>query len=182
MKITILDGNSAEADRGFDTYISDLIVELQSRGHGIEHSRLSQLKLHLCTGCWSCWIKTPGRCSLKDDGPRVLESYLSADLVLFATPLSLGFVSGVMKKAIDKLIPLFLPQIILYQGECVHAPRYERYPALGCLLHRGEYDEEDVTITREYLRRYAFHFQTDLALDATTDTPMEEVCHAVDRL
>jgi multimeric flavodoxin WrbA len=182
MNITIIDGNPTRADGPFDTYMTGLTEGLQSRSHQVEHFRLSQLNLHLCTGCWTCWVKTPGRCSQKDDAIQILTSYLASDLVVFATPLRLGFVSGVMKGLIDRLVPLFLPPIELYRKECVHSQRYDRYPALGCLLHRGEYEDEDVDITREYLRRYAFHFQTDLALDATSDMTTDEVCRAIDSL
>ena len=182
MRIALIDAGDTEPRGRYDAYMDYLVGRLERRGHVVDHLRLTQLKLHPCTGCWSCWVKTPGRCAQSDDSSRVLRAYLAADLVVFATPLSLGFVRGVMKEMIDKLIPLFCPQIEVYRGECVHTRRYDRYPALGCLLDRDGYDEEDVSLTREYFRRYAFHFQTDLALEADTDLTPEEVCDAVDRL
>lgn len=27
---------------------------------------LTQIVVNNCTGCWSCWWKTPGRCTQKD--------------------------------------------------------------------------------------------------------------------
>jgi len=182
IRIAIIDAGDAEPDGRYDTYMGDLVRQLESRGHLIDHLRLTQLRLHPCTGCWSCWVKTPGRCAQSDDSSRVLRAYLAADLAVFATPLSLGFVRGVMKEMIDKLIPLFCPQIEIYRGECVHTRRYDRYPMLGCLLHRGDDEDEDVSVTRAYFRRYAFHFQTDLVLEADTDLTPEEVRDAVDRL
>jgi len=181
MRVTLIDAGSAEPGGRYDAYMGDLLQQLERRGHAVDHLRLTQLKLRPCTGCWSCWVKTPGRCAQPDDTSRVLQSYLAADLVVFATPLSLGFVTGVMKELLDKLIPLFCPHIEVYRGECVHTRRYDRYPELGCLLDRHAYDEEDMSLTREYFRRYAFHFQTDLALEADTDLTPEEVCDAVDR-
>jgi hypothetical protein len=182
MRIVFIDAGDAEPSGEYDAYVGDLVRLLEGHGHVVDQLRLCQLRLHPCTGCWSCWMKTPGRCSQPDDSSRVLRAYLASDLVVFATPLSLGFVRGVMKQTIDKLIPLFCPQIEVYRGECVHTRRYDRYPALGCLLGRGGYDEDDVSLTREYFRRYAFHFQTDLALEADTTMAVEEVCDAVDRV
>lgn len=182
MRISLIDAGAVESGGQYDVYTGDLVRQLVQRGHLVDHVHLTQLDLRPCTGCWSCWVKTPGRCAQPDDSGQVLRSYLAADLVVFATPLSLGFVRGVMKVMLDKLIPLFCPHIEVYHGECVHTRRYHRYPALGCLLHRGDYDGEDVSITREYFRRYAFHFQTDLILEADTDLTPEEVCDAIDRL
>jgi hypothetical protein len=182
MRIVLIDAGDAESRGCYDAYMGALVCQLERHGHLVDHLRLTQLKLRPCTGCWSCWVNTPGRCTQRDDSSRVLRAYLAADLVVFATPLSLGFIRGVMKEMIDKLIPLFSPHIEVYRGECVHTRRYDRYPALGCLLGRDGYDEEDVSLTREYFRRFAFHFQTDLALEADTDLTPEKVCDAVDRL
>ena len=182
MRIALIDAGAVEPSGRYDSYIGDLVRQLERRGHVVDHLSLTRLNLRPCTGCWSCWIKTPGRCAQPDDSSRVLRAYLAADLVVFATPLSLGFVRGVMKQMIDKLIPLFCPHIEVYRGECVHTRRYGRYPSLGCLLDRDGYDEEDVSLTREYFRRYAFHFQTDMALEADTDLTPVEVCDALDRL
>jgi multimeric flavodoxin WrbA len=182
MNIALIDAGPMGSGGRYDAYIGELVRQLGQRGHPVDHVRLPHLKLSHCIGCWSCWVQTPGRCSLRDDGSRVLRSYLASDLVVFATPLSLGFVSGMMKRMLDRLIPLFCPHIEIYRGECVHTRRYDRYPAVGCLLHRGDYDEEDVSVTREYFRRYAFHFQTDLALEASTALTPEEVCDAIDCL
>jgi hypothetical protein len=181
MNIALIDAG-AESGGWYDAYISALVRRLESHEHSVERLRLAQLKLHPCTECWSCWVKTPGRGGQAGDSTQVLRAYLAADLVVFATPLSLGFVTRVMKVMIDKLIPLFCPPIEVYRDECVHTRRYDRYPALGCLLGRDGYGEEDVFITRNYFRRYAFHFQTDLALEADTDLTPEEVCDAFDRL
>jgi hypothetical protein len=85
-----------------------------------------------------------------------------------------------MKGALDRLTMLFLPHIELHQGQCVHSPRYEDYPALGFLLHKGPHDDDDARITGQYFRRYAFHFQTEPVLEATTDSTPREVCDALD--
>jgi multimeric flavodoxin WrbA len=187
MKITILDGGagSNEADgesARYAAYLEDVIARLESSGHRVRHFRLAELKLRSCTGCWSCWLKTPGRCPQKDDTATVIREYLDSDLVLFATPLRLGFLSALTKKMLDKLVTVFLPHIEIFRGEFVHAKRYDRYPALGCLLHAGEYDAQDLEITTEYFRRYAFHFQTELAIAAHTKQAPKEVLDAIDDL
>jgi multimeric flavodoxin WrbA len=186
MRITIIDGDPDSANNTggapYRTYLSETIGLLAANGHDIRHLRLAEMTVHLCTGCWSCWVKTPGRCPHKDDTATVIKTYLDSDLVLFATPLRLGFVSALMKAMLDKIVALFLPHIEIYQGEFIHSKRYETYPALGCLLHPGDFDEEDAAITTAYFQRYAFHFQTALALTADTTHSPKEVSDAIGHL
>jgi multimeric flavodoxin WrbA len=187
LKITIIDGGagSNETDGGsarYAAYLVEVIAGLESSGHRVRRFRLAELKLRSCTGCWSCWLKTPGLCPQKDDTAAVVREYVDSDLVLFATQLKLGFLSALTKTMLDKLVTLFLPHIEIFRGEFVHSQRYDRFPALGCLLHAGEYDAEDLEITTEYFRRYAFHFQAELAIAANTNQSPKEVLDAIDNL
>lgn len=183
MDVMIIDGGSSRAsERRYDEYLRVLARAARDRGHVMRCVHLAQVELRHCSGCWSCWTRTPGRCAQRDDVPTILEGYLRADLVVFATPLRLGFVSALTKTLLDRLVPLFLPHIVLHEGECVHAGRYARYPRVGCLLHRGDYDARDLEITTAFFERYALHFASDLALVADTERSVSEVCDAMDDL
>ena len=98
---------------------------------------LSQVELRHCTGCWSCWWKTPGRCVHKDLD-EFYRSYLSADKVRYYCKVSQGFVTSNMKAMIDRMIPLVLPYISWPEGESRHDPRYDKYPAVE-VIYRGEF-------------------------------------------
>jgi multimeric flavodoxin WrbA len=187
MRITIIDGGAGSNETDgesarYAAYLEEVIARLESSGHRVRRFHLAELTLHSCTGCWSCWLKTPGHCPQKDDTATVIREYVDSDLVLFATPLRLGFLSALTKTMLDKLVTLFLPHIEIFSGEFVHSKRYDRYPALGCLLQAGEYNAEDLEITTEYFRRYAFHFQTELAIAANTNQSPKEVLDAIDDL
>ncbi len=84
-----------------------------------------------CTGCWSCWLKTPGRCMNKDLD-EFYRFYLDADKVIVFSKVTQGFVSGNLKTLFDRMIPLFLPFITYKTGESMHVPRYEKYPEVKC--------------------------------------------------
>jgi hypothetical protein len=183
MKITIVDGGAGLAhcnpEAAYRAHLAETIALLRSSGHEVRCFALAEMKLLACSGCWSCWVKTPGRCPQKDDFPALVREYVASDLVVFATPLRLGFVSALTKTMLDKLVVLFLPHIEIFEGEFIHSSRYDRHPALGCLLHAGEYDAEDLEITTEYFRRYAFHFQTELTIEASTQQPPKELSDAI---
>ena len=104
---------------------------------GVEVLDLSQLELRHCIGCWACWWKTPGRCVHKDLD-EFYRAFLAADKVSFYCKVSQGFVTSNLKALIDRMIPFVLPYISWPEGESVHDPRYEKYPAVE-VIYLGEF-------------------------------------------
>lgn len=125
MKITILNGELAPGDGAIDRALDEL-TPLLCDEHRVTVHRLRDRSLKGCTGCWSCWVKTPGRCIHRDAMDEILPSIISADLLLFAAPLSMGFVSALLKGACDRMIPLLHPYIEIVAEECHHQRRHGR--------------------------------------------------------
>ena len=183
MNITILNGNPAPENATFDGYLDGLVKTLQSGGHAVTLHQLRDMDIHYCTGCWGCWVKTPGECVAKDDSADVCRAAIQSDLVLHASPVLMGFYSALLKKATDKMIPLVHPYVTADQGEAHHWARYKRYPHFGLLLQRGEdTDDEDIEIIQEVHSRTALNFKSRLAITCTTDDPIEEVAREIDHL
>lgn len=183
MKILILNGNPHRDNREFDRYIESLSRELTVRGHSTQTMVLRDMEIRHCTGCWSCWWKTPGVCMHRDDMPSVYRGILTADLLILASPVVMGFMSALLKRANERLIPLLHPYFAMREGEWHHRGRYERYPALGVLLGRGkDTDDEDIAIITDIYRRQAVNFLTTLSHAFTTDRPIKEACDAIGAL
>ena len=94
----------------------------------------------------------------------------------------MGFVSAVLKKTQDKMIPLVHPYITLIRGESRHWKRYRRVPTLGLVLERGDADDEDVRNTIEMEAALARDFRARMAFARTTARPVEELADEIDRL
>jgi multimeric flavodoxin WrbA len=183
MNICILNGNPYANGKGFDAYIKDLVASLTARGHQAVELMLRDLEIRSCAGCFGCWVKTPGECVLRDDGARMCREVVRSDLVLFASPLIMGFVSAQLKICLDRLIPLVHPYITLVNGECHHRVRYEHYPLTGLLLQKDGTDtREDLDITAAILARTALNLKSRLVLAKTTDDSVEEVVHEIERV
>ncbi len=161
-KITILNGDMEDENSEFSTYMEGLSERLNIN-NSCKIFHLSQMNLHYCTGCFSCWWKTPGKCAVKDDAEDIFRSVINSDLVIFASPLIAGFTSSVLKKIMDRLIVLLHPHIILSHGECHHAKRYEKYPKLGLVLQKEDCtDKEDLKIVRDIYDRFAINFHSKI--------------------
>lgn len=110
-----------------------------------------------CTGCWTCWWKTPGRCIFDDLNP-FYHQYVNADKAVFFGRVTKGFVSGNMKAMFDRMIPLFLPYVTYRTGESMHVPRYDRYPDIE-FYYCGEFETEDgQKIFEDYIHRVFYQF------------------------
>jgi hypothetical protein len=183
MNITILNGNPAPENAAFDRYVGGLVEALQSSRHAVTLLQLRDMEIHYCTGCWGCWVKTPGECVAKDDSAKVCRAAIQSDLLLHASPVIMGFYSALLKKATDKMIPLVHPYVTADQGEAHHRARYDQYPLFGLLLQQeAGTDDEDIEIIREVHSRTALNIKTRLAFTHTTDDPIEEVAREIDRL
>ena len=182
MKITILNGSPAESGFAIDPYLDQLQGLIQARGHKCQQLVLRDLSADFCTGCWGCWVKTPGLCVFHDDSQKVCQAVIHADFVLFASPVIMGYFSGVMKKFMDKLIPLVHPYITVDRGEAHHRRRYRRkdYPLCGLLLEKTpETDAEDLEIIQAIQVRTMRNLKTRNRFLMQIDQPVEDVANAI---
>jgi len=183
VKITILNGNPDAGNSAFDGYLDGLSHLLAADQHEVTVVPLREMDIKYCTGCFGCWVKTPGECVVADESHDVCRAVINSDFVLFASPVIMGFYSALLKKVTDKLIPLVHPYIVVDQGEAHHRARYDRHPLLGLLLEKGDdADEGDVRIISDIHSRTALNLKTRLAFTRLTLDPIEEVAREINGL
>ncbi|MCK5145817.1 flavodoxin family protein [bacterium] len=183
MKICVLDGNPESGGNDFKHWLGNFVDTLKAREHEIVCMHLSDVKVNTCRGCWSCWVKTPGRCVINDEMGTILHELIQADFLIMASPMLMGFPSSMMKKVMDRMVPIVKPYIEIEGGECHHIARYKNVPKIGLVLERsGDTDVEDIDITTDLFSRFARNMKTNLHFVRLTSQPVEEVCHAIERL
>jgi hypothetical protein len=96
----------------------------QSAGAEVETVYLAEKEIRHCTGCYSCWTKTPGVCIHRDDMPVLLDKLEKAEIVVFATPLYFFNATGLMKDFIDRTLPLLNANLELAEGQYYHKKRF----------------------------------------------------------
>lgn len=127
-KTIILNGARFE-DKHLDS-INTLLTDEIHKHHGgrVRTFMLRDIKIKPCTGCFNCWIKTPGRCIHADAGPDILREILNSDTVILFTPVVFGGYSSELKKIADRFLPIVLPFFRKIHGETHHPPRYSKFP------------------------------------------------------
>lgn len=181
MNVTLINGNPEDGSNEFDTYAENLTKKLKSQGIDTTCFSLSEKQIIPCTGCWGCWIKTPGECVFEDDSMAIRKQVIQSDWVIFMSPLRMGFTSALLKKLQDKFIPLLHPYIKLVNNECHHEKRYDHYPKLGLLYAPEEdTDSEDLAIVSDIYHRFALNFISEFKLFKSIDEPVESLIHEID--
>ena len=126
----------------------------------IRYKALGSVEIKACIGCWSCWLKTPGKCIYKDAMAECYSDYVNSDKVILLMDTAQGFINHHAKAFIDRTIPHYHPYIEIVDGECHHKARYERYPQLHFYFEDQSLNGEDAQVIEDYLYRTAYHFRS----------------------
>jgi multimeric flavodoxin WrbA len=176
MKITILNGNTQNGSATFEEYIKLIASRLESEQHSVKLMNLKEMDLKFCTGCFGCWVKTPGECITRDDGAVVRQAIIACDLLIWASPLKMGYVSNLLKRAMDKTIPLLMPYFDPINAEIHHAKRYDKYPLTGLIYEtEGDTDGIDRQLLENIFARTSLNFRSCISFCQDSTTPVSEM-------
>ncbi len=137
-----------------------LELELENKGWNVEIYRLCDEKIATCTGCYGCWLKTPGLCVIKDMGQEIVGKVIKSDLLILLSTLTFGGYSFHLKKVVDRFIPLVLPFFAEIDGEIHHQPRYEKNPKFLAVGYMPHHDKESERIFTELVDRNAINMHS----------------------
>ena len=89
---------------------SDLLCDrfqagAESAGHSVEKIFLKNYNIGYCRGCGVC--NTTHKCVQADDMAALLEKFVSADVIVLATPVYFYSMDGQLKTFIDRTVPRY---------------------------------------------------------------------------
>ena len=172
MKILVLNG-VGKKDRGQPDICGLLALAIVSQGHSVDQIDLEEFPIAPCTGCFGCWVRSPGECTIDDGGRDVARAALLCDLLVFLTPVTFGGYSSNLKKAVDRLIPNLSPFFVRIGGEIHHRPRYARYPPILGVGTLEDPDPEKEAIFQTLVARNAVNYHSPFH-DAVVVVPGRE--------
>ena len=158
MKAVILNG-SGNNDTTLDKVQQIIIDELTDKDWEIEPLIIHKMNIKPCTGCFGCWVKTPGECVINDAGQDTARAIIQSNLVVYLTPVTFGGYSSQLKKVLDRSIVILLPFFKKIDGVVHHQARYEHYPRLmGVgLLQQPDKESERIFTTLVGLNAINMH-------------------------
>jgi multimeric flavodoxin WrbA len=123
MKILVANGSPRGAHGNTEVLVQQFVAGAREGGAEVETVYLKDKQINHCVGCFNCWFKTPGSCIHKDDMPELLKKMQQADLLVYAMPLYVYTVPGIMKDFMDRIIPIVEPYIETRNGISTHPAR-----------------------------------------------------------
>lgn len=163
MKITAFNGSPWGQDGHTHIMVQEFSAGAVQAGAEIQSIPLVRKEIRMCIRCGGCFYKTPGKCALKDDMSELVRKFLASDVVIFATPVYIDNVTGLMKVFIDRLQPVFEPY---YEkdssGECRHRVRFKKCPKLFVISSCGMPGQSHFQVLQLFFRRMARSIHTEI--------------------
>ncbi len=104
--------------------VSDLPLQIDlSAMRDARFVDLSSLNISPCIGCFGCWVKTPGKCVIRDDAVSVYPLIAQSETLIYVSRIRYGGYDTVMKTMLERSIPVQKAFLRLYQGETHHVQR-----------------------------------------------------------
>ena len=88
-----------------DTLADEFVRGAREAGHRVEKITLYDKDIRFCKGCLVC--QNTQRCVIHDDADTIVQNMLTADVIVFATPIYYYGMCGQMKTLLDRANPLF---------------------------------------------------------------------------
>lgn len=147
-------------------------------GEEVQVIALGKEDLTSCIGCWDCWLKTPGRCVIRDGMAESYSHYVNSDTVILLLDTAMGFINHRGKALIDRLIPHYHPYIRVVEGECRHLPRYSKLPDMVFYFDRQGLSIEEIQCIEDYLYRTAHQFNVKgFVIECDKDFTLKHLNH-----
>jgi len=99
--VTVFGGPRAQGNTA--TVLGWVEEAARAGGHDVERFDLNGLTFKGCQSCFACAenMDAPG-CVVRDDAQAVIGSMVGADAILFASPLYMWGISGLLKTLLDR--------------------------------------------------------------------------------
>ena len=113
-----------------------------------------------CTGCFGCWLKTPGRCVLKDGFDCIAPWFCEASEVTIISRCTFGGFSWFVKSCLDRCSGCALPLFEVDHGEMLHRARFVGAKDMRFRFWGRDIPQEERELAMTYARCVARSWRT----------------------
>jgi multimeric flavodoxin WrbA len=112
----------------------------------------SDRKIHSCKGCFDCWIKTPTKCSIRDNYANMGLLLSKSDCLILISQCFYGGYSPFVSNVLNRSISYTLPYFEIRNNETRHPARYNNRPDFKVYLY-GEITRREQETARKLAQR-----------------------------
>ncbi len=128
MKLLAFNASPRRTHGASEVIMNRFIEGAKEAGADVERHYVADLMIKGCTGCFSCWWKTPGQCVHNDDMDWVIPKMVDADIIYLGTPIYYFNIVHGLQRMRERTLPMIVPDMITEGGETHHPQRHKRTP------------------------------------------------------
>ena len=114
-----------------------------------------------CIGCFGCWLKTPGKCIIKDGFEDMGQRLSQVNEFILISKATFGSYSSAVKNVLDRSISYVLPFFEIRNGEMHHGERYQNVLTISALFY-GPMTENEMQTAENLVKANAVNLNADL--------------------
>jgi multimeric flavodoxin WrbA len=115
-------------------------------------------KIGNCIGCFGCWVKTPGKCVIKDDYSLTGALVGQSEELIILSRCSYGGFSPFVKNVLDRSISYVHPYFVIRHGEMHHRRRYQNSLSLRVFFYGNDIKEREKKTAKSLVAANALNF------------------------
>ncbi|MBQ7965851.1 MAG: flavodoxin family protein [Ruminococcus sp.] len=128
-----------------------------------EHKIISpENEVKPCIGCFSCWVKTPGRCAIHDGYENTGIDMSKCDELIIVSECRYGSVSSFVKAVQDRAISYIHPCFVIKKGEMHHKRRYENTITMSAYFYGSNITDSEKENATELMQSNADNYNGEL--------------------
>lgn len=131
-----------------------------------------------CIGCFGCWIKTPGKCVLKDGYGNMGKLLGESEEVTIISQCFYGCYSPFVKNVLDRSIPWLLPFFKIKNNETHHKRRYRNNIQLAVHFYGENITTEERETAKKLVKANCANFYVK-SYKISFSNSLEELCKEV---
>lgn len=120
-------------------------------------------KIKKCVGCFGCWVKTPGRCVIKDGYQDIGAKIGAADKLVVISRCVFGSYSPFVKNVFDRSISYVLPYFEMRNGEMHHCSRYENKLKISAYFYGEGLTDAEKQTAEKLVKANAENYNTEVS-------------------
>lgn len=155
MKITAFNGSPRGKNGNTNRIVEAFLKGAAKAGAETENIFLVEKNVAHCMGCFNCWDTTPGKCIHRDDVEGMHEIFLESDTVILAAPLYTDNITSILKKFLERILPMVKPHFEFVNGETRHVRRYDHYPDFIAISNCGYPEYSQFQVMHRFFNRLA---------------------------
>lgn len=115
-------------------------------------------EVHPCIGCFGCWVRTPGKCVIRDGYEGTGIEMGKCSELIFISKCCYGGLSPFIKTVQDRAISYIHPDFVLRKGEMHHKRRYQNIISLSAYFYGENITEQEKETARNILEANADNY------------------------